>query len=270
MARTKIEWAEYVWNPVTGCTPASEGCKNCYAKRFWSRLKKNRKLQRYNRPFSEVMCHQDRLGIRFPRKPKIIFVNSMGDLFHSKVESSFIGEVFKKIAKNNHHVFICLTKRPENISKALEVYGRKNIKNLWLGISAEDQKTAEQRIELLFDSGWEGKKLISLEPLIAPIDLNRIDKAKNVNWIITGGETGGYKARPMRQEWALAVKKFCNENQIPFFHKQNGEFVWEPKEYIIKNGTIKHIIFHYRWVGRKKAGCALNGKIFREYPVFKQ
>lgn len=248
MADTKIEWATKVWNPVTGCTKVSEGCRNCYAegiaKRFWG-----------ERKFSDVICHEDRLDQPSKwRKPQRIFVNSMSDLFHPDVPNSFIKDVLYIMEICPQHTFMILTKRPERMQEFIEDYCKPRIgspiENLWLGVSVEDQKTAEDRIPFLVNTPAV-VRFLSCEPLLdlVAVDVkNHSDLYNKIDWIIAGGESGP-KARKMEAYWARELQTYCWDFDIPFFFKQWGEF----------NEAGER-------VGKKKAGNLLDGKQYQQFP----
>lgn len=180
--KTGIAWTNATWNPVTGCTKVSQGCKHCYAEREWARLSANPKATAYyGRAFTDIRCHPDRLTegpIRW-RKPRMIFVNSMSDLFHEQVPFEFIDEVFEVINCSPMHKFQILTKRPERM---LEYFQRSEIAwavedgpldNVWLGVSVEDQATADERIPLLLQTPAT-VRWVSAEPLLGAVDLERV------------------------------------------------------------------------------------------------
>ena len=254
MATTKIEWADKVWNPVTGCTKVSEGCRNCYAELMASRFWKDRK-------FSDVKFHPERLSQPLGwKKPARVFVNSMSDLFHPDIPFEFIDEVFYIMRVAEHHTFMVLTKRPEIMLKFLE--WQKPIRwpanwvghqpNVWLGVSVEDQKTADQRIPLLLETP-AAVRFVSCEPLLGPVDLAkklgqysdcpecgygvRVDEEGlcnscgrdaihyGIDWVIVGGESGK-NARPMHPDWVRSIRDQCVDAGVPFFFKQWGE--WAP------------------------------------------
>jgi protein gp37 len=210
---TRIEWTEKSWNPVTGCTKISLGCNNCYAERYALRLKAM-KNPRYSGGFL-VREHEDLLEAPYKwKKPSLIFVNSMSDLFHEKVSLQFIESVFHVMEENPRHVFQILTKRPE---RTQEIW--RNLswpKNIWLGVTVESMEYLD-RSYILRKIG-AAVKFISFEPLLSNIptfDMGRID------WVIVGGETGP-GARPMKKDWAIGVRDMCLQNSIPFFFKQWG------------------------------------------------
>ena len=218
MGKSKIEWTDRVWNPVTGCTKVSHGCKNCYAEsianRFWG-----------DRKFTDVLCHEDRLALPGSwKKGKMIFVNSMSDLFHDDVQDDFIDRVYKVMAENKQHTFQVLTKRPERMLEYYKkVYGGKDmlyedvIPNIWLGVSVEDQKSADERIPLLLKTP-AAIRWLSVEPLLDEIDISLIF-ARDIDWVVVGAESGA-NARDMNISWPRGIKILCDRMSIPFFMKQ--------------------------------------------------
>lgn len=232
--KTKIEWTECSWNPITGCTKVSDGCKNCYAERLTKRLV-SMKNPRYQNGFN-VTIHKDLLEL--PKKwktPRKIFVNSMSDIFHEKIPDEIILKIFETMNQCPQHQFQVLTKRPERL------YNLNNqivwTDNIWMGVTVENADYLN-RIDLLRNTDAR-IKFISAEPLLGsltPLDLTNID------WIIVGGESGP-GARPMKKEWVLDIKNSANNQHTAFFFKQWG-------------GTNK-----------KKNGRELDGMIYSEYPV---
>ena len=265
---SKIEWTDEVWNPVTGCTKVSDGCRNCYAERMHARLH-SMGQRKYKKPFSTVVCHPDDLEIPLRwRKPRMVFVNSMSDLFHPDVPFEFIAKVFdvmcsgmvlscKKCKDGTDkfheqdemcfrelpvHTYQILTKRPERISEficwisenwdgdsplsvTMDVAGNFG-ENVWLGVSVEDQKTAEERIPVLLEIP-AAKRFVSCEPLLGPILLPyylnnyTTSQCSFIHWVIVGGESGP-KARPMHPDWVRALRDQCTQADVPFFFKQWG------------------------------------------------
>lgn len=210
---SKIEWTEYTWNPVTGCSKVSPGCKNCYAERMAGRLKAIG-MERYRNGFA-VTLHHDLLDKPTEwKKPRVVFVNSMSDLFHPRVPDSFIKKVFDTMAKCPHHTFQVLTKRSERL-KSLSGDLRWT-HNIWMGVSVEDTKVTS-RIDHL-RSTHAKVKFLSCEPLIGPLrnlELNGID------WVIVGGESGPF-ARPMDPVWPTQIRDQCLARGVPYFFKQWG------------------------------------------------
>lgn len=224
MTKTRIEWADEVWNPVTGCQKISQGCKNCYAERIAQRFWGERK-------FTEVICHEDRLEDPFHwNKARRVFVNSMSDLFHPDVSFEFIDQVFATMYMASQHTFMILTKRPERMCDYMYRYMKENklLPNVWLGVSVEDQISAEKRIPLLF--GLPAVvRFVSAEPLLGPIEL-RISRAY-CDWMIVGCESGSGR-RPTDPHWAGWLKTQCQIAGIPFFLKQmevDGKIVKMPE-----------------------------------------
>lgn len=233
MAETKIEWTESTWNPTTGCTKISSGCKNCYAERMAKRLKAMR-TPKYANGF-EVTLHEDCLTEPYSwKKPKVIFVNSMSDLFHEDIPLKFIEKVFKVMNENPQHIFQVLTKRADLLLKhSPKLHWTSNI---WMGVTVEDF-TAKVRIDYLRQTG-AAIKFLSCEPLIS--DLGKMD-LENINWVIVGGESGP-KSRPIEEDWVLDIFSQCKSADIPFFFKQWGG------------------------VNKKKTGKELQGEIYQEMP----
>ena len=175
--KSKIEWTDATWNPVTGCTKVSQGCKNCYAE-TWANRKMGEFSKDKNRGFTDIICHEDKLNIPLKwKKPKKIFVNSMSDLFHEKVPFEFVREVFTVMASCSWYTFQILTKRPERMKEFFKYINEnseelyvKPLPNVWLGVSVEDQKTADERIPILLKVP-AAVRWISAEPLLGEIDL---------------------------------------------------------------------------------------------------
>ncbi len=232
-ARSSIEWTEVTWNPCTGCTKVSPGCKHCYAERMAKRLQAMGN-HRYSKGFQPAM-HGDllRLPLRWKR-PRVIFVNSMSDLFHPEVPLSFIQEVFDVMNQADWHIYQILTKRSQRLR---ECDGRLEWnKHIWAGVSVETADYA-YRIERLRQTGAH-VKFISFEPLLGPmpgLDLTGID------WVIAGGESGP-GARPMAAEWVKGIRDRCVSASAPFFFKQWGG------------------------VNKKKNGRELDGRTWDETP----
>lgn len=233
MGKTKIEWTESTWNPTTGCTKISSGCANCYAERMAIRLKAMG-TPKYANGF-EVTMHEDCLTEPYSwKKHKVIFVNSMSDLFHEDIPFEFIKKVFKVMNENPQHIFQVLTKRADLLLK----YSPKLnwTSNIWMGVTVEDFK-AKSRIDYLRKTG-AAIKFLSCEPLIS--DLGKMD-LENINWVIVGGESGP-KSRPIEEDWVLDILSQCKSADIPFFFKQWGG------------------------VNKKKTGKELQGEIYQEMP----
>lgn len=212
---SKIEWTEQTWNPVTGCTKVSPGCKHCYAEVMAKRLQAMG-ASGYEQGFSKVSLMADRLNQpRERKKPTVYFVNSMSDLFHEDVPDAFIDKVFETIASCPQHAFQVLTKRAERMRRYFET--RAVPDNAWLGVSVEDKKYGKPRIAELQQVKAK-TRFLSIEPLLE--DLGRVS-LRGIAWVIVGGESG-VKARPMKEAWALSIKSQCLTKGVDFFFKQWG------------------------------------------------
>lgn len=212
--KSKIEWTEHTWNPVTGCTKVSPGCKHCYAEEMSKRLKAMG-TPGYENGF-KLSLMPDRLIQPYQRKkPTKYFVNSMSDLFHEKVPFKYIDAVFKVIEDTPHHTYQILTKRSKRLSKYFKT--RQCPQNAWIGVSVEDKKYGLPRISDLRDI--EAKiKFLSIEPLLE--DLGSFN-LKGIDWVIVGGESGS-RAREMKPEWVNKIKEQCIKDSVAFFFKQWG------------------------------------------------
>lgn len=217
------QWWTRSWNPISGCTPISAGCRNCWARRTANRLQKMG-IPKYQNGFA-VTFHPEVL--EDPRRwtrPQRIFCCDMADIFHADVQNEWLEQIWDMIFDTPHHQYFILTKRPERIMpfKAwMEKSRYRNIvyDNIWLGTSVEDQRTAKQRIpELMNEDGL--KKFLSIEPLLGPVDLRALFDfyAHRLGWVIAGAETGP-GARPMNLDWARAIRDECRPIEIPFFLK---------------------------------------------------
>lgn len=242
MITTAIEWATQVWNPVTGCLWVSSGCANCYAERHWPRLAGNPATVYHGRKFTDVQTHPERLALPNWRDPQRVFVNSMSDLFHNAVPDSFIDQVFQVMGKgrNARHTFMILTKRPERMR---EYFGgrlcldldRPPAPNVWLGVSVEDQGTANVRIPEL-QGVPAAVRFISYEPAIGPVDFSDWFEKPwfgRIDWVIAGGESGP-KARPANPDWFRSVRDQCQASGVAFFMKQMAKKVAIPDDLFIR------------------------------------
>lgn len=214
MSDSKIEWTEQTWNPVTGCTKVSPGCRHCYAERMARRLQAMA-APGYARGF-ELTLHEDRLGQPLQRKkPTVYFVNSMSDLFHEGVPNAFIERVMAVAQQTPHHTYQILTKRSKRLP---EFFAYRPVPaNVWLGVTVEDRRYGLPRIEHIRHVPAR-VRFLSVEPLLedlGPLDLD------GIHWVIVGGESGP-KARPMREAWALALRDQCEAAGVAFFFKQWG------------------------------------------------
>jgi protein gp37 len=309
MKKTKIEWADVVWNPVTGCTKVSEGCRNCYAegiaRRFWG-----------ERKFTDVRCHPERLAEtdKFGKTPKRIFVNSMSDLFHPDVTMGFVCDVITEMIVHPTHTFMVLTKRPKQMLEVMDYYGEsliRDARNIWWGVSAENQATADERIPLLLEAPV-AVRFVSCEPLLGPVNLTRIkwreipidpenyrfgaaapdtlwsmrnalysrpsdefnQELAGIDWVICGGESG-QNARPMHPDWVRGLRDQCIYADVPFFFKQWGE--WAPDCLCDTPTPCREIDRPQPGLmgcmfrcGKKNAGRELDGRTWDEYPEVKE
>lgn len=232
-ANSAIEWTGSTWNPVTGCTRVSPGCRHCYAERIARRLKAAGH-RHYARGF-EVAMHEDALGLPLGwKRPRLVFVNSMSDLFHPAVPEEFILRVFQAMAKADQHIYQVLTKRSERLSGMTSRLPW--APNTWMGVTVESADYLG-RMDDLRRSGAH-TKFISLEPLLAPVP--RLDLA-GIDWVIVGGESGP-GARPMQADWVRDIREQCLRARVPFFFKQWGG------------------------VRRKQAGRVLDGRTWDQMP----
>jgi len=288
--KTKIEWCDATWNPTSGCTPISEGCQNCWAKRMSKRLA-GRCGYSADDPF-RVTFHPDQLTKPLHwKKPRRIAVSLMGDLLHDDVADAKIASVFAVMMRAYWHTFLVLTKRPERMAEVMprlhllstrqfvnfweytEPVGPWPLPNIWLGTSVENQRTADERIPWLRKCP-ASMRFLSMEPLLGPVSRLPLN---GIHCVIVGGESGP-GARPMHPDWARSIRDQCQAAGVPFFFKQWGE--WGPGEF----GT--HIpdclgakmddpkYFHYfndppykTWrVGKYAAGRLLDGREWNEMP----
>jgi protein gp37 len=232
-ANSSIEWTESTWNPVTGCTKVSPGCKHCYAERMALRLQAMGQPN-YANGFRVVIHHKVlELPLQW-KKQQIIFVNSMSDLFHKDVPFSFILDIFNIMRSASWHNFQILTKRAERLSELDPLLDWPA--NVWMGVSVENSLYT-YRIDHLRQTG-ASLKFLSLEPLLGPID--HLDLT-GINWVIVGGESGP-GARPLAREWVTDIRDQCLQAGVPFFFKQWGG------------------------VNKKKGGRLLDGRIWDEVP----
>ncbi len=231
---TKIEWTDEVWNPVTGCTKISAGCKNCYAERMAKRLQAMGQRNYVNGFNPTTHDHMLERPLKW-KKPRRVFVNSMSDLFHKDVSSEFIQKVFQIMNETPQHTYQLLTKRPlralHDIAHLVQW-----TTNIWMGVSIENDKQ-RWRMETLKNIPAY-RRFLSIEPLIGeiqPLDLNGVD------WVIVGGESGS-GARPMKEEWVTNIRDWCVESRTAFFFKQWGG------------------------VNKKKTGNLLEGETWNQMP----
>jgi len=238
MATTKIEWTESTWNPITGCTKISSGCKHCYAEVMARRLQAMGQ-EKYRNGFS-LTLHPEVLNEPFTwKKPKMIFVNSMSDLFHKDVPVDYIKKIFEVIRENPHHVFQVLTKRAD----ILRYYDSEGWlewpHNLWMGVTIENNDVIHRIDHLRLTDARV--KFLSCEPLLSPLPVLNL---QGIDWVIVGGESGR-TPRPIKEEWVLDIKQQCEQAGVAFYFKQWG-------------GTNK-----------KKSGKLLRNKVYNEMPFSK-
>lgn len=310
--KTGIEWTDATWNPVTGCDKVSPGCDRCYAETFAERWRGTR--GHYFETGFDVQLRPDKLDLPLRwTKPRRIFVNSMSDLFHDKVTDEYIARVFAVMALADHHTFQLLTKRHGRMRSLLnshefgmmfqeawenepgpdgpEAYSPPwPLPNVWLGVSAEDQKRADLRIPALLDTP-AAVRFVSAEPLLGPIDLHGDPIGKDsvfwighLDWVIVGGESGP-GARPMHPDWARSLRDQCVAAGVPFLFKQWGEFrpvvpsdgdvtpdryvQCETGRSVDDDGMWNVSGGHWcamRKLGKKWAGRELDGRTWDQYP----
>lgn len=231
--KSPIEWTESTWNPLTGCSKVSDGCKNCYAERLSKRLKAMGQPN-YQNEF-QLTLHEDSLALPLHwKKPQMIFVNSMSDLFHEDVPLDFIQKVFDIMRQATWHTFQILTKRSERL---IELDNQINWpQNVWMGVSVENNNYTF-RIDHLRQTHAK-TKFLSLEPLLGPLSEMNLE---NIDWVVVGGESGP-SSRPIDITWVREIRDQCQSEKVPFFFKQWG-------------GTNK-----------KKAGRELDGRTWNEMP----
>jgi len=234
MAHSSIEWTEMTWNPTTGCSKISAGCKFCYAETMSFRLQ-SMGLEKYKNAF-DITTHESALQIPFSwRGNKLVFVNSMSDLFHPEIPIDFIQKVFHVMNTTPQHTYQVLTKRAERLSEVHHLLNWTD--NIWMGVSVEDKRVAE-RIDFLRNTNAK-TKFLSCEPLIGPLT-NLI--LSNIDWVIVGGESGK-KSRPMDELWVWDIMQQCRMQEVAFFFKQWGG------------------------MNKKKSGRLLGGQTYNEMPL---
>lgn len=315
MSRTKIEWATDVWNPVRGCSRVSEGCRHCYAERqanrFWPEFAANGRWTGRVELLPDKLG--DPLRWRKPRAR--VFVNSISDLFHEQLSNADIAAVFGVMAACQQHTFLVLTKRPKRMldlfkwCRANAVHGcEKNsyppedwpfavcmalryealvrnvnvgmgeqwpLPNVWLGVSVEDQKTADERMQT-FMSTPAALRFVSYEPALGPVDFEPWmfppPEEGGIDWIIAGGESGP-GARPAHPDWFRRVRDDCEAASVPFFFKQWGEFVHrsaltdEQHREIDDAVNLAGNTAEFFGLGKTRAGRTLDGREHDEVPV---
>jgi protein gp37 len=238
-ANSTIEWTDSTWNPVRGCEPISPGCKNCYAKTFAERFR-GTKGHAYEQGFDFRLVPNKLLDSLRWTKPRMIFVNSMSDLFQAKVSNAFIQDAARIMQAGNWHTYQVLTKRSERMRDMLQTSlgAAADVPHIWWGVSVEDQKYGLPRIEHLREAPAK-VRFLSIEPLLEDLGKLNLD---GIHWVIVGGESGR-RARPMDPNWVRSIRDQCAQAQVPFFFKQWGG------------------------VRKKKKGRELDGRFYNEYPA---
>ncbi len=241
-ANSKIEWTDATWNPVRGCTKISPGCAHCYAETFAERFR-GVPGHPYEQGFDLRLVPEKLVEPITWSKPKMVFVNSMSDLFHEGVSDDYIVRVARVMAAANWHIFQVLTKRAERMSDLLrdKLNFAAKLPHIWWGVSVENRKHGLPRVEYL-RKAQPAMAFLSVEPLLE--DIGTIDLG-GISWVIVGGESGA-KCRPMKPEWVLNIRRQCKQAQVPFFFKQWGG------------------------VHKSKSGRALNGRTYDELPEIRR
>lgn len=296
---SKIEWTDETWNPVTGCTKISEGCVHCYAERMSKRL-----AGRYGYPPAprgfDVALHPDRLGepLRW-KKPRMVFVVSMGDLFHEDVPDEYIGRVWDVMVRAHWHTFQVLTKRADRMREWVNGWYRRRcsdaIPNIWGLVTCENQMRADERIGDLICTRFAVRG-VSVEPMLGAVDLSpwlvkrwiqgystpmsrRLGRDSDpvqkprLDWVICGGESAP-GARPMHPDWARSLRDQCQAARVPFFFKQWGAWTYgETRPYRFGPAELGERCLEYNgaWtrvyrVGKRAAGRLLDGREWNEMP----
>ncbi len=241
--KSAIEWTDATWNPVTGCSKVSPGCAHCYAERLSLRFGHSTKPWTPTNAAENVVMHEARLLVPLSwKQPRMIFVNSMSDLWHEQVPAEFIGRVFETMRRADHHTYQILTKRPDRMREwfAGDVgrdWATEPLPNVWLGTSIELDRWAGRSVALRNTPA--AVRFISAEPLLGPLpSLELLD----IDWLIVGGESGS-SHRPMREEWVVDLRDRARAADVAFFFKQ--------------------------WGGRtpKAGGRSLDGRTYDEYPL---
>jgi len=287
--KSNIEWTDTTWSPVTGCTKVSDGCKNCYAEReVEARWSKNPKSVFFGRKFTDVQIHLEQLDKPLQwKKPQRIFVCPRADLFHESVPDDVIAHVFATMELCPQHTFQVLTKRPERMLEWVTwadeflrdsgypqgFAGR--YPHVWLGVSVEDQSTADQRIPLLLKTP-AAVRWVSVEPLLGMVDLRAScwkswtpNRSAHIDWVVAGGESGP-NARPIHPDWVRNLRDQCAAAGVPLLFKQWGE--WVPMMGCVGGIPVHREKFTYTdgtimgRAGKKAAGRLLDGVLHDAYP----
>ncbi|MGI5222205.1 phage Gp37/Gp68 family protein [Nocardia sp. CA-290969] len=297
---SKIEWTDETWNPATGCTRVSEGCTRCYIERTPPMRMAHRKFDGpHIGATTGVQLHPKRLGEPLSwRKPRLVFVCSMADLFHDEIDADYIASIWAVMACAGRHTFQVLTKRAarmrallsspqfqQDVRNYADAIGRDGwdeswpLRNVWVGVSAENQQWADLRIPALLSSP-AAVRFVSAEPLLGPIDLTRgllapDEFGRGLDWLIVGGESGP-GARPMDPSWARSLRDQSTAAGVAFHFKQWGEWAptgfglgrFDPPEQLI-GSPVDDLGFRQivRRVGKKKAGRELDGQVWDQFPA---
>lgn len=264
--KINLKWWDKSWNPMSGCTPVSEACENCYAKRIAHHYPDA--FGGREKPFG-IKLYRERLEQPLHwKRPRFIFVCDMGDLFHEDVEFGFIDGVLIIMALCKEHTFCLLSKRPKRMVEYFSgiksaTVAKLPLPNVWLGVTAENQQRADERIPVLL-SIPAAKRFVSIEPMLGPIVFTK-EQLKKLSWVICGGESGPH-ARPMDPNWARDLRDQCQAAGVPFWFKQNGEWLLAEKSNELP-GKLEVINAQlYRRVGKHAAGRLLDGKEWLQRP----
>jgi protein gp37 len=244
-----IEWTEVTWNPVTGCTKISQGCKFCYAERMAKRLQAMGMAQ-YRNGFRLALAPQVLAQPYSWKSPRTVFVNSMSDLFHKDVPLEYISKVFRVMNETPRHTYQVLTKRSERLRELAGNFLW--TPNIWMGVSVEEEKVSYRIPDLIATPARV--KFLSCEPLIAPVESLYLE---GIDWVIVGGESGP-GARPMKKEWADGIYRQCRRQKVKFFFKQWGR--------IKHNADSDDPTIDSAHPLHAKGGCQFNGRVIREMP----
>lgn len=303
MTTHKIQWLNLpgykgeTWNPVVGCSKVSDGCKNCYAEKMANRIASMKQGKDYRMVLKNTMAERSEWNGRTIfrqeqltkpaawKAPRVVFVCSMGDLFHETVSFETISAIFSVMADCDRHIFIVLTKRPERMVEFVEWERRKRgwiwqpSDNVWMGVTAENQEQANIRIPYL-NSIYAAVKFVSIEPMLGPVYLINLKDGftdafnpcdAGINWVICGGESG-HHARPVHPDWVCSVRDQCQSVGVPFFFKQWGEFQpfgttdgrqILPFDYMKYNPETRE---NFIRKGKHHSGNVLDGRKWEEYP----
>ncbi len=306
MQKTKIEYLTHTWNPIAmRCTPVSEGCRNCWHLAMAKRLAGNPKIcnefkNAYAGVIPPVLIHTEVEAPLHLRKPARIGIQFMGDLFHGANKNEWVAKIFDVMEDTSQHTYFLLTKRPENIENFLIYYTPAAFPNLWLGVSVEDQKTADERIPILLQIP-AAHRWVSVEPMLGAVNLRGSSygpdwlegwdveaqccgrphhfengsveccgqpepvqvQTKKLDWVVVGGETG-LGARPLHPDWVRSLRDQCQAAGVPFFFKGWGEWVEKGQE--TPRNAEECEIREWGRIGHKYSGHLLDGKEWRQIP----